>query len=110
MSWEPLPGERLLEVGPGTGYYALPVASWLAPHGRLDVGDLPQEMVDPTPRRAAHHGTAKTGPPPPDGWTSSTSSRRCSTTPSAAPPNRASTTSSAPVPTHARCRTRPTAS
>ena len=25
------PGERLLEVGPGTGYYRCPVAEWLAP-------------------------------------------------------------------------------
>src|SRR6266545_2295349 len=25
----PVPGERILEVGPGTGYYALPVAEWL---------------------------------------------------------------------------------
>jgi hypothetical protein len=25
----PRPGERVLEVGPGAGYYALPVARWL---------------------------------------------------------------------------------
>jgi ubiquinone/menaquinone biosynthesis C-methylase UbiE len=52
----PSPGERLLEVGPGTGYYALPVAEWLAPGGRLDVLDLQQEMLDHTLRRAAEHG------------------------------------------------------
>ena len=34
---DPRPGERVLEVGPGTGYYALPVAGWLAPGGRLEV-------------------------------------------------------------------------
>jgi ubiquinone/menaquinone biosynthesis C-methylase UbiE len=51
----PIPGERLLEVGPGTGYYALPVAEWLAPDGRLDVLDVQQEMLDHTLRRAAEH-------------------------------------------------------
>jgi ubiquinone/menaquinone biosynthesis C-methylase UbiE len=45
---KPLPGERLLEVGPGTGYYALPVAGWLGEDGRLDVFDLQQEMLDHT--------------------------------------------------------------
>ena len=50
---EPAPGERLLEVGPGTGYYALPVARWLEPSGRLDVLDIQQEMLDHTLRRAA---------------------------------------------------------
>jgi ubiquinone/menaquinone biosynthesis C-methylase UbiE len=53
---EPSPGERLLEVGPGTGYYALPVAEWLAPGGRLDVLDVQQEMLDHTLRRAREHG------------------------------------------------------
>src|ERR1044071_132780 len=32
----PAPGQRILEVGPGTGYYALEVAGWIAP-GHLDV-------------------------------------------------------------------------
>jgi ubiquinone/menaquinone biosynthesis C-methylase UbiE len=53
---EPRPGERVLEVGPGTGYYALPVAGWLAPNGRLDVVDLQQEMLDHTSRRAREQG------------------------------------------------------
>jgi ubiquinone/menaquinone biosynthesis C-methylase UbiE len=53
---EPAPGERLLEVGPGTGYYSLPVADWLAPDGRLDVLDVQQEMLDHTLRRAQEHG------------------------------------------------------
>lgn len=53
---EPTPGERLLEVGPGTGYYALPVAEWLSPGGRLDVLDVQQEMLDHTLRRAGEHG------------------------------------------------------
>lgn len=52
----PEPGQRLLEVGPGTGYYALEVAGWVAPHGRLDVFDLQQEMLDHTLRRAGERG------------------------------------------------------
>jgi ubiquinone/menaquinone biosynthesis C-methylase UbiE len=53
---EPAPGERLLEVGPGTGYYTLPVAEWLAPGGRLDVLDVQQEMLDHTLRGAQERG------------------------------------------------------
>jgi ubiquinone/menaquinone biosynthesis C-methylase UbiE len=53
---EPTPGERLLEVGPGTGYYSLRVADWLSPEGRLDVLDVQQEMLDHTLRRAEEHG------------------------------------------------------
>jgi|SRR5215211_2685325 len=49
---DPKPGERLLEVGPGTGYYTLPVAERLSPDGRLDVLDVQQEMLDHTIRRA----------------------------------------------------------
>jgi len=49
---EPVGGERLLEVGPGTGYYSLPVAGWLSPVGRLDVVDIQEEMLDHTMRRA----------------------------------------------------------
>ena len=38
----PQPGERVLEVGPGTGYYSLDVAEWIAPGGHLDLFDLQQ--------------------------------------------------------------------
>jgi ubiquinone/menaquinone biosynthesis C-methylase UbiE len=55
---EPAAGERILEVGPGTGYYALPMARWLGPSGRLDVLDIQQEMLDHTLRRAAAEGIA----------------------------------------------------
>jgi ubiquinone/menaquinone biosynthesis C-methylase UbiE len=55
---EPAAGERVLEVGPGTGYYALPVARWLGPSGRLDVLDIQREMLDHTLRRAASEGIA----------------------------------------------------
>jgi ubiquinone/menaquinone biosynthesis C-methylase UbiE len=50
---EPRPGEQVLEVGPGTGYYTLEAASWLAPGGTLHIYDLQQEMLDHTLRRAA---------------------------------------------------------
>jgi ubiquinone/menaquinone biosynthesis C-methylase UbiE len=53
---EPRPGERLLEVGPGTGYYSLPVAGWLTPGGSLDVLDVQQEMLDHTTRRGREAG------------------------------------------------------
>jgi ubiquinone/menaquinone biosynthesis C-methylase UbiE len=52
----PQADERLLEVGPGTGYYALPVAEWLGPGGRLEVFDLQQAMLDHTVGRAREAG------------------------------------------------------
>ena len=52
----PQAGERLLEVGPGTGYYALPVAEWLGPDGTLDIFDLQQDMLDHTTGRARQAG------------------------------------------------------
>jgi len=59
---EPRPGERVLEVGPGTGYYALPVAEWVSPGGTLDVVDVQQEMLDHTMRRAAEQGIGNISP------------------------------------------------
>jgi len=52
----PAAGERILEVGPGTGYYSLDVAARLEPGGRLDVFDLQKEMLDHTLRRAGERG------------------------------------------------------
>ena len=52
---EPKSGERLLELGPGTGYYSLVVAEALA-GGRLDLFDIQQEMLDHTMRAAARRG------------------------------------------------------
>jgi SAM-dependent methyltransferase len=49
---EPQGGERILEIGPGIGVHAVPVASSLAPHGVLDVFDVQQEMLDDVVRRA----------------------------------------------------------
>jgi ubiquinone/menaquinone biosynthesis C-methylase UbiE len=59
---EPRPGERLLEVGPGTGYYSLPVAEWLSPGGSLDIADVQQDMLDHTMRRAGDQGIANIAP------------------------------------------------
>jgi ubiquinone/menaquinone biosynthesis C-methylase UbiE len=53
---DPRPGERILEVGPGTGYYALDAAGWVSPGGRLDLVDVQREMLDHTMRRAGELG------------------------------------------------------
>lgn len=53
---QPLPGERVLELGPGTGYYSLDIASALGDAGRLEIFDLQQEMLDHTMRRANERG------------------------------------------------------
>jgi ubiquinone/menaquinone biosynthesis C-methylase UbiE len=47
------PGERALEVGPGTGLQALHVAGVLGAGGRLDIVDIQQPMLDHVMRRAA---------------------------------------------------------
>jgi protein-L-isoaspartate O-methyltransferase len=59
---EPRPGERVLEVGPGAGYYSLDVADWIHPGGRLDIFDLQQEMLDHTMRRARERGLTNITP------------------------------------------------
>ena len=58
----PRPGDRVLEVGPGTGYYALNTARWIEPGGKLDVLDLQQEMLDHVARRAAEEGIGNVVP------------------------------------------------
>jgi SAM-dependent methyltransferase len=55
---EPQNGERILEIGPGIGVHAVPVASSLAPDGVLDVFDVQQEMLDDVLRRAQAAGVA----------------------------------------------------
>jgi SAM-dependent methyltransferase len=55
---DPQVGELMLEIGPGTGYYSLPVAEWLAPDGSLELLDVQQEMLDHTLRRAREQGGA----------------------------------------------------
>ncbi len=49
---EPSAGERVLEIGPGTGYYTLDLAGWIGGEGRVDIFDIQREMLDHTMRRA----------------------------------------------------------
>jgi ubiquinone/menaquinone biosynthesis C-methylase UbiE len=58
----PAPGEQVLEVGPGTGYYTLAVAHCLEPGGRIDTLDLQPKMLDETMRRAAERGISNVVP------------------------------------------------
>lgn len=52
----PQPGERLLELGVGTGYYSCELAEWVSPGGTLELFDLQQEFLDHTMRAAAGRG------------------------------------------------------
>jgi SAM-dependent methyltransferase len=54
----PVGGERLLEIGPGTGYYTVAVAEWLGPEGTLEILDLQRKMLDHTVRAARERGLA----------------------------------------------------
>jgi ubiquinone/menaquinone biosynthesis C-methylase UbiE len=58
----PQPGETVLEIGPGTGYYTLDIAEWVGPEGRVEIFDLQQEFLDHTMRRAAERGLANVVP------------------------------------------------
>ena len=49
----PQSGERVLEIGPGVGVHALPIAASLLPSGVLDVLDVQREMLAELIRRAA---------------------------------------------------------
>jgi len=53
---QPRSGERILEIGPGVGVHALPIAASLLPNGVLDVLDVQQEMLDDLKRHAASTG------------------------------------------------------
>jgi ubiquinone/menaquinone biosynthesis C-methylase UbiE len=55
-------GERVLEIGPGTGYYTLDIAEWVGPEGTVEIFDLQQEFLDHTMRRAAERGLANIRP------------------------------------------------
>lgn len=58
----PEPGERLLEIGPGTGYYSLDMAEWIGPEGTLELFDLQQEFLDHVTEAAAGRGLANLHP------------------------------------------------
>ncbi|NUR60746.1 MAG: methyltransferase domain-containing protein [Catenulispora sp.] len=56
------PGERVLEIGPGTGLQTLHVAPQLGPEGRLDILDVQQEMLDHVMSQAARPEAAQIVP------------------------------------------------
>jgi len=58
----PVPGEQILEVGPGTGYYTLEIASAIGPAGRFDALDLQQPMLDELMQRAERRGIGNVVP------------------------------------------------
>ena len=60
-------GDRILEVGPGTGYYTLDVAEWIGPDGTLDIFDIQQEMLDHSMQRASEQGLTNLRPTRGDG-------------------------------------------
>ncbi len=55
-------GERILEIGPGTGYYTLDMAEWAGPAGKIEIFDLQQKFLDHTVGRAAERGLANVAP------------------------------------------------
>src|SRR5690349_10407529 len=58
----PEPGERILEIGPGVGYYTLDMAEWVGPEGTIEIFDLQQEFLDHTSGRAVERGLANVIP------------------------------------------------
>ncbi len=58
----PEPGERVLEIGPGTGYYTAELAEWIGPDGTLEILDIQQEMLDHTMRAVGERGLANVNP------------------------------------------------
>jgi SAM-dependent methyltransferase len=52
----PQPGERILEIGPGTGYYTLDMGEWIGPEGTVEIFDIQQEFLDHTMLRADERG------------------------------------------------------
>jgi ubiquinone/menaquinone biosynthesis C-methylase UbiE len=58
----PTPGERLLEIGPGTGYYTFDMAEWIGPGGRVEIFDLQQEFLDHVMRGAMGRGLSNIFP------------------------------------------------
>ena len=56
---DPQPGERVLEVGPGTGYYSLDVAEWLGQTGAWTCSTS-SRRCSTTPRHAPANGAWRT--------------------------------------------------
>jgi ubiquinone/menaquinone biosynthesis C-methylase UbiE len=58
---QPRAGERILEIGPGTGYYTFEMAGRLD-GGQVDVFDIQQEMIDHVMRAANRRGITNVRP------------------------------------------------
>jgi ubiquinone/menaquinone biosynthesis C-methylase UbiE len=58
----PEPGERILEIGPGVGYYTLDMAEWVGLEGTIEIFDLQQEFLDHVGKRAVERGLANINP------------------------------------------------
>jgi len=58
---EPRAGERILEIGPGTGYYTFALAEQVG-SGQVDVFDIQQEMLDHVMREANRRGVTNVRP------------------------------------------------
>jgi len=58
----PESGERILEIGVGTGYYTLDLAEWVGLEGTIEIFDLQQEFLDHVGKRAAERGLANINP------------------------------------------------
>jgi ubiquinone/menaquinone biosynthesis C-methylase UbiE len=58
---EPQPGERLLEIGPGTGYYTFELAAGVD-GGRVEIFDIQQDMLDHVMREAAKRDVTNVWP------------------------------------------------
>jgi ubiquinone/menaquinone biosynthesis C-methylase UbiE len=58
---EPRAGERVLEIGPGTGYYTFEMAGRLD-GGQVDIFDIQQEMLDHVMREANRRGVTTVQP------------------------------------------------
>ena len=56
------PGQRVLEIGPGVGVHALPVAAALVPGGALDVLDVQPAMLEDLMTRAKAAGVHNVQP------------------------------------------------
>jgi len=58
---QPRAGERVLEIGPGTGYYTFEMAGRLD-GGQVDIFDIQQEMIDHVVREANKRGVTNVNP------------------------------------------------
>jgi len=56
------PGQRVLEIGPGIGIHALPIAAELAPTGVLEVLDVQRPMLEVLMRRTRAAGVTNIRP------------------------------------------------